>query len=63
VLPEDAWWVGFYGPVENRLRELRKKYGDDPVAREVFDEEQKEIEMYRKYSDWYGYVFFVMQKR
>ena len=27
------------------------------------DEEQREIDMYRKYQQWYGSVFFVMQKR
>jgi hypothetical protein len=31
-------------------------------ALEVFHAEQKEIEMYRKYSEWYGADFFVLQK-
>lgn len=62
TLPEDAWWAGYYNHVEKRLQELRKKYGDDTEALAVLDEEAKEMDLYRKYSDWYGYTFFVLQK-
>jgi len=62
TLPEDAWWVGYYGPVEKRLQGLRNKYSDNPEALAVLDAEQTEIDMYRKYSEWYGSVFFLMQK-
>ena len=41
---------------------LRSKYSDDAEALAVLDEEQREIDMYRKYQQWYGSVFFVMQK-
>jgi len=61
-LPEDAWWVEYYGPLEKRVRMLKPKYADDPQALEVFNNEQQEIDMYRKFSQWYGYIFFVMQK-
>ena len=62
TLPEDAWWTEYYGPLEARIRELRKKYVDDAQALAVLDEEQREIEMYEKYQRWYGSVFFVMQR-
>jgi SAM-dependent methyltransferase len=63
ALPEDAWWTEYYGPLEDRIGELRKKYIDDAEALAALDEEQREIEMYRKYHQWYGSVFLVMQKR
>ena len=28
----------------------------------VLDEEQREIDMYRKHSKWYGSAYFIMQK-
>ena len=62
ALPEDAWWVDYYNPLEKRLQDLRKKYRDDPKALEVLGVEQAEIEMFREYSAWYGAVFFVMEK-
>jgi hypothetical protein len=62
ILPEDAWWVGYYGPLEKRLQGLRKEYKDDPSALALLDAEQTEIDMYRNYSQWYGSVFFLMKK-
>ena len=32
TLPEDAWWVEYYGPLEDRLRRLRVKYAGDNAA-------------------------------
>ena len=62
TLPEDAWWVEYYGPLERRIQQLRKKYVKDPEALVVLDKEQEEIDMFRKYHKWYGSVFFVMRK-
>lgn len=61
-LPEDAWWEEYYHPLEERLNQLKAKYRDDPEALKMLDSEQEEIELYKKYSAWYGSVFYVMQK-
>lgn len=62
-LPEDAWWEEYYCPLEERIRKLRKKYKKDPKALSLIEKEQQEINLYRKYSKWYGSVFFIMQKK
>ena len=62
TLPEDAWWTEYYGPLEDRIRTLRNKYLDDTEALAMLNEEQREIDMYRKYQQWYGSVFFVMKR-
>ncbi len=62
TLGEDAWWPEYYGPLEERIRMLRDAYVDDPTALTQLDEEQREIDLYRRYKDWYGSVFFVMQR-
>jgi SAM-dependent methyltransferase len=61
TLPEDAWWTEYYGPLEDRLKSFRVKYAGDQKAQNVIEEEQEEIDMYRKYQRWYGSVFFVME--
>jgi hypothetical protein len=48
--------------MERRLLTLRKKHHDNPAALMIIDETQHEIDTYRANSDYYGYVFFVMQR-
>jgi len=62
ALPEDAWWPEYYGPLEKRIEKLRRKYHDDSNALRELDLEQIEIEMFKKYHEWYGSAFFIMQK-
>jgi SAM-dependent methyltransferase len=62
TLPEDAW-MEYYGPLESRIQELRLKYINDSKALEVLNKEQQEIEVSRKYHQWYGSAFFVMQRK
>ncbi|MBU2488436.1 MAG: class I SAM-dependent methyltransferase [Proteobacteria bacterium] len=61
VLPEAAWWDAYYTPMEMRLSAFAEKYRDDGKAMELIRHLQQEIEMYRKYPDAYGYVFYVAQ--
>jgi len=63
TLPESDWLDSFYHPLENRLESLRRTYAADPERIEEFESIQKEIEVYRKYSGYYGYVFYLMQRR
>ena len=61
-LPEDTWWIEYYNPLEKRIQMLKKKYNDNPSTINVLDKEQEEVDLYKKYSKWYGSAFFVMQK-
>ena len=59
ILAESDWWDGYYLPLEKRITMLRKKYADDNDVLDFLDESQLEIDLFRKYSEYYGYVFFV----
>ena len=61
TLPKSAWWDHYYTPIENKLPAFRTQYKNNPEALAVADLHDVDIEMYRKYSDFYGYVFYVMQ--
>jgi len=63
TLPEDAWWIEYYDPLESRIQELRPRYINDSKALEGLDEEQREIDLSRKYHKWYSSAFFIMKKR
>lgn len=41
---------------------MRIKHRDNGDAQEAFDAFQTEIDMHRKYSEYYGYGFYTMQR-
>ena len=61
VLPASAWWDEYYSPMQDRIADLRARLGDDPVAAEVADGAEAEIDMFGRYSDCYSYEFFIVQ--
>ena len=63
TIPESAWWNDYYNPIEKRLAKLQERYRTNLEAMGVLEMEQKEIDLYRKYSKYYGYVFYLMQVR
>lgn len=63
VLPESGWWDEYYTPVEQKLADLEARYRDDPEALRVLALEKQEIDMYRRYSDCYGYVFYIARRK
>ncbi len=62
TLPDEAWWVDFYTPMETRITELRGKYADDVEASTILDQLSQEPEMHRRYSDFYAYEFLVARR-
>jgi hypothetical protein len=62
-IPSESWWQNYYTPIENKIAELRLKYRANDKAKTVFDMLQLEIDMFRKYSPYYGYYFYIMQKK
>lgn len=62
TLSNDVWWDAYYGPLEERVQEIRSRGGEDSDVAALLDREQEEIEMFRKNPERYRSVFFVMQK-
>lgn len=62
TLPDEAWWDDFYSPMEQRITELRRKYGSDAEALAALDQLAQEPKMHRKCSDYYAYEFFVARR-
>ena len=60
-LPASAWWDDYYRPLQENVTAFRKRYRDDPDARELADECQREIDVWRAYSAFYGYEFLVLR--
>jgi ubiquinone/menaquinone biosynthesis C-methylase UbiE len=59
VIPETAW-MNYYYPIEKKIAQMREKYVGNTEAIKFLDESQKEIDIFRKFSRTYGYVFYIM---
>jgi ubiquinone/menaquinone biosynthesis C-methylase UbiE len=60
TLPESAWW-DYYLPIRKRVMHLKEVYKNNVEALKILEVELMEIELYLRYSDYYGYVFFIGQ--
>ena len=61
-LPDLSWWENYYNPLAERVSMLREKYADNAEAQNALDEELSEIALFRKFSKYYGYEFYIAQK-
>jgi SAM-dependent methyltransferase len=62
-VPSSSWWRDFYEPLGRNIVAFRSRHSGDGIADGIAAQSEREIDMFRRYSDWYGYVFFVMRKR
>lgn len=58
-LPTEAWWDNYYGPLLERLD--AQASAPSPTMREAVAETRQEIELFRRYSDYFGYSFYVLK--
>lgn len=59
TLPESAW-DNYYAPLKSNLSKIAEKYGKE--ADKVIKEQYSEMDLYSKYSDEYGYKFYIIRK-
>ena len=62
TLPASAWWTDYYNPLEQRLERLRQQHRGDDDAQAIIAETQEQIDLYRRFSPIYGYVFYVLRR-
>jgi ubiquinone/menaquinone biosynthesis C-methylase UbiE len=62
VLPAVGWLDNYYVPLAESLKRFTAKHVSDPEALGVAARSQFEIDIYRKYPEHFGYVFFVMKR-
>lgn len=60
TLPEEAWVEGYYDVLEPRAKSLADH--PDSSVRNLAVETIKEIEIFRRSEESYGYVFYVLQR-
>lgn len=62
ILPENCWIEHFYKPQAVAQKAFLSKYKGNKAAEDFIANEQREMELYYKYKEYYGYVFYVGKK-
>ena len=62
ILDKDVWWNEYYSPLEREIQKIQNRYSDESDISVKFDKELREIELFKKDSEKFESVFFVLQK-
>jgi len=62
IFPPTAWSDQYYDPMEDRIAEKAEEWSGIPNAEAALKEARNEISIFRQYSDYFSYAFFVMRK-
>lgn len=62
ILPEDCWTEHYFASKIAASEIFLARYAGNPIAEEFSALQFHEEELYRKYKEYYGYVFFVAKR-
>ena len=62
TLHENCWLENYYDRQSVIQEEFLKKHAGNQNAENLVDEMKHEVEMYKKYKEFYGYAFFIGRK-
>ena len=59
ALTENCWTENYFTPREAAIRRLLEKYGKSETVQKYAELNRHEVELYLKYKQHYGYVFYI----
>jgi len=62
ILPENCWTENFYVPQVAVQKAFLEKYAGNKSAEELVANEKHEAQLYNRYKEYYGYVFYIGRK-
>lgn len=63
VLPRECWTENYYGPLLRRFPGFLDRHSESPEARALVDTERREIELFERFGDRYGYGFYIARRQ
>ena len=61
-LPRYCWLDNYYRPLQRRFAAFLDRHGHSAAARAIVAAEENEIALYERYSEFFGYGFYVARK-
>ncbi|MDR0764243.1 MAG: hypothetical protein LBE65_01460 [Synergistaceae bacterium] len=62
ALPENCWIDTYFIPQKARQEEFLKKYAENTTVDAFIANLRLEADLYSKYKQYYGYVFYIGKK-
>lgn len=62
VLPESCWTEHYFAPCRRMQETFLEKHAGSRAAEDLIAGQCLEMEMYRRYKNYYGYVFYIGRK-
>lgn len=62
ILPENCWTEHYFAPCSKIQQAFLEKHQGDKIVEELIAGQRLEIELYHKYKEFYGYVFYIGKK-
>ncbi|MCL2037512.1 methyltransferase domain-containing protein [Candidatus Saccharibacteria bacterium] len=61
-LPKECWTNNYFVPREKAEKTLPEKYPGSKTVEAYMKDEKREVELYTKYNQYYGYAFYIGKK-
>lgn len=61
-LPDNAWWIDYYEPLEKRIKELGDKYQKHPTFLKTVKRFQNEIDNYKANPELFRSIFYILKE-
>ena len=62
VLPVHCWWDNYYEPMHSSFNDFLHRNGNSKEARAIVEVEKHEMELYKKYKNYYSYGVYIARK-
>lgn len=61
-LKEESWNQNYYKPLEDDFENFLVRNNNSPLAQKVLQDYKFEMELFKKYKDYYSYGFYIAKK-
>ena len=62
TLPENCWTENYFIPRAAAEKSLAEKYNGNQTVKAYIAQDKYEVELYTKFKQYYGYVFYIGKK-
>jgi hypothetical protein len=62
LLPVACWMEHYYQPLLSRLDGFLARHGHHPQAIALAEAERREVDLFRRFSDYYSYAFYLARR-